>query len=98
MGKFDVIDITFICLISFYLLVFTIILFLLIRKHHGIRGLFRYLLDQNAITITNSGEVIDHTDKQDVESKNKKKLSKKSKTTINKLIITIILYLILPLK
>ena len=52
MDKFDKIDIIFISLISFYLLIFTVILILLIWKHRGIRGLFRYLLDRNAITIT----------------------------------------------
>ena len=77
MGKYDVIDIVFISLISFYLLIFSLILILLIRKHHGIRGLFRYLLDKNSITITNNGEVIENIDEN-----NNIQLSKKNKLTI----------------
>lgn len=83
MDKFDKIDIIFISLISFYLLVFTIIFILLLWKHHGIKGLFRYLLDRNAITITNSGEVIDHTESSNKKkSKKNKELSTKNKITI----------------
>ena len=47
MGKFDMIDWIFISLISFYLVVFTVIFVLLILKYRGIRGLFRYLLTQD---------------------------------------------------
>lgn len=87
MGKFDVIDILLMSLISFYLLIFSIIFILLIRKHHGIRGLFRYLLDKNSITITNSGEVIEHIETETTK-KNKKKAQKdKSLTKDNKVTI-----------
>lgn len=83
MGKFDTIDIVFMSLISFYLLIFSIILILLIRKHRGIRGLFRYLLDKNSITITNSGEVIENIEvDESKDNKKEKTLSTKNKVTI----------------
>lgn len=49
MGKFDAIDIVFISLISFYLLVFTLIFILLLRKYHGIKGFYNFLLDKNEV-------------------------------------------------
>lgn len=78
MGKFDPIDIIFISLISFYLIVFTVIFILLILKFHGVKGFFRYLLSDNDSYVSENENKV--TIEEFIKKKNKSKNADESNT------------------